>query len=514
MREQYIYDNFPKINFVKNTREQLELSPINIDLLRKQAGSLDAKVAKSAQNELIRQWDLKPESDSLSAESVDINDQLSIFSEKEQKVMFDNMVAIQLTEGCNGNCNFCMFGDKKGVDAKYSFESLNNLFHNKHEMMSNNSFVLYWNSDPFDYRDGKYTFVDVYKLYRDKLPNNFQYISTAMPRGGTHDFIQFMSYLITEDEKLKGTGANRQPIRISISKQNIQRVEGTLLMLTNTLLDSGHSLSDVNNFYNTHLTTVGRFNNWILPLGPNIKNADDIKDTFSTACRDGVVISPKSVQAVMMTAATIYEPSGQTNLELKKNGELDIPVPMKVRDEVYSRFSFVKKELYTRDHLKYTMLPVIKNADGSEYSLPRILDDKILKLGREVATFVRLIFDYSKINTLQVESPSDPLTEKKLYLKTSAETFKDRREYTQDLISSAEIMLDKDSLSKDEYKKVQYYILLAKVYLTKVDYLVNQIENDKSVETIGIMASTLASVGRDKIDELPAIMKKLELEGK
>lgn len=500
-------NNFPLLNAVSNKREQLELAPIDIDLLRAQAGSQDPQLARVSQRLLRTKWDLDPGQDAKHAHSIDINEQLAPFSSNEMKLMLRNLVSVQLTEGCNGNCPFCLFGTKSGVTAKYSFESLSALFHENSDAMSENPFLLYWDSDPFDYRDGDKSFVDVYQLYRQTLPNNSQYISTAVPRGGEYDFVNFMLYLDSELESEDGINSSIVPVRISSTRQNIQRVEATLLELTNKLLERGRTQLDINSFFDKVLFTVGRFGSFLLPIGPYIKKADDIKNTFSTACRDGVVISPGSCQAIMMTAATIYEPSGQTNIELQP-GQTEPLVPAKIREEQHAKFTFGEKSLTLRTALKQTVLPVIRRADGEEYSLPNKFNDAILKLGREVASLGRLISNFSRIADLNITS-ADASNEKNAFMNVSTEVFRERQNHTQLLISSLEQFSNDASLSPEEREQIQYYTLLTQTHLAKMDFLADQVEQGQSATVVSNMALILSEVGREELDNMPAILNAL-----
>lgn len=499
--------NFPLIDSVRNKREQLKLTSLDIDLLRLQAASVDVSVASVSKRLLRTKWDLSPELDSSRAVSIDIKEQLAPFSSSELRVIFKNLVSIQLTEGCNGNCPFCMLGVKYGVTAKYSFESIRTLFEEYSEEMSDNPFLLYWDSDPFDYRDDDKSFFDVYKLYRQTWPNYSQYISTAIPRGGESDFIAFMVSLASDF--YDGTDTYVSPVRISISQHNIQRVEATLLALSNQLLESGYTQRDINNFYNNTILTVGRFDNFLLPLGPYIKKADDIKDTYSTACRDGVVISPISCQAIMMTAATVYEPSGQKSMELLP-GQVTSFVPVKMREEHYAKFIFGETSILLRTQLKQTMLPLIKQDNGSEYSLQNAFDDAILKLGREVASLTRLISNLSRIADLPICTPNIK-EEKDVFTQVSIQVFRERQAYTEVLIESAERLQKDNSLSDEERKQIQYYVLLAQTHLAKMNFLANQVELGRPISTLSKMASVLADVGRDDLERLPLIFNELSI---
>lgn len=500
-------NSFPLINTLSTKREQLELASIDIDVLRVQTGSQDVQLADTAARLLRTKWDLDPVQDAQNAKSIDIREQLDSYSANERKAMFRNLVAIQLTEGCNGNCPFCLFGTKTGVTAKYSFESLSALFDENANVMSENPFLLYWDSDPFDYRDGDKRFVDVYKLYRQTMPRSSQYISTAMPRGGEDDFINFMLYVAFEVKDEGAAYYHVVPVRLSLTKQSIQRVEATLVAMTNRLLERGYTQEDINTLYGKVISTVGRFDNFLLPIGPYIKKADDIKNTFSTACRDGVVLSPGSAHAIMMTAATIYEPSGQTEIELKP-GKTEMFIPMKIREELHAKFPFGEKSLFQRTQQKQTMLPMIKHADGREFTLPDAFDNMILQSGREVASLSRLIANFARLEGLPVHVP-DALREKATFIRVSTEVFRERQNYTRALIQSMQQFCANGALPAEKRRQMEYYILLTQSHLAKMDFLAFHAEQGQSVDVISKMAIVLTEVGRRDLDKLPAILSAL-----
>jgi len=505
MVERAQLNDFPILESISQKREDLGLVEIDIDLLRAQSGSEDPPTAIHAQRVLKQKWDLNPEFDTNNAETVDINQILSQFSENEQKILFENMVGVQLTEGCNGACPFCLFGSKKGVDAKFSFKSLKTFFTENTELISGHPFVLYWDSDPFDYKDGENSFVDVYKLYHQADPHNDHFISTAIPRGGEDNFITFMTYLAIEQKK--STKDLIAPVRISITEQNIQRVEATMMRLIYRLRQMNFADSEIHSLITNNIEIVNRFDDFLLPIGNSINQADEIKDTYSTACRDGVILSPRGAEAIMFTAATIYEPSGQKNIPLIP-GKADGQIPKKVRDEQYAIWRSRSVNLDERIIQKRTITPIIKHENDQPYSLSDPIDDFTLKLGREVATYNRLVSNFSKVSWLGEQSSSTYGVESK-FLQVSAQHFRERQMYTEKLVNSAECFAQKKHLSSDKESQIKYYILLTKVYLAKMDFLANQVELGQSSITISNMAYLLARVGKDTIDQLPELLDKL-----
>jgi hypothetical protein len=205
-------------------REELGIQPLNIDWLRAQAGSQDPQKAAEAKRKLSILWEIQPERDAKNARTENLLEQFERFSEDERRLILTNLVGLQLTEGCNGGCYFCLFGAKKGVTVKYSFSSIKAFFE-KYGDIVNQNMGLYWDSDPFDYRDtdeqgNLRTFVDVYQVFREKQPETHHYISTSIPKGGGDDFIKFMLYAFEEDRLRKQAGKN-PVLTIRISWVNI-----------------------------------------------------------------------------------------------------------------------------------------------------------------------------------------------------------------------------------------------------------------------------------------------------
>lgn len=513
MIEQEEPAKFAFIGSIRNRREQLHLPMLDIDQLQDQANGPISDLAEKAQRLLRIKWDLDPLKDSLQARSVNILEQLSVFSRTEIETMLQNIVALQLTEGCNGNCAFCAFGKKDGVTEKYSFDSLRAFFETYASILSNRPFLFYWDSDPFDYRDGPHSFVDVFSIYGQmSSPDNYHYVSTALPRGSELDFLNFMFYIAANRVMKDEDGKPHIHLRFSLAQHNIQRVEAVINKLTQALATEGYGPQDIDQLYNEVFSTVDRSDdNLLLPIGPFIHRADDIRDTYSTLCRDGAVIAPRSCSAVMMTAPTIYEPSGQKSVPLVP-GQAETQIPTYVREEYYATFRFGETSLVVRTKRRQTMLNPITHPDGNEYSLPDEFEDVSLKLSREVASMSRLIMDFSKIAWVEVQS-TDPLQAKTVYLRVATETFKERTRHTQELLSRAEQHCGSGATAGENLEKLQHYIFLTKVHIAKMGFLASQVEKGLPMLIVSIMANILRQVGRNEIDKLPKIFDGLTILG-
>lgn len=503
MSEGLNYDNFPPLKNIQEQRRNLGLEQLDVDLLRRQAGSQDPALSGKAKLELHRKWELAPSKDARNAPTVDLMKQLENYSEEERKIMFSQLAGIQLTEGCNGNCYFCYTGKKKGVEAKYSFDSVT-AFLKKYESLFPASVGLYWDSDPFDYREGVHNFTDIYKAWREIRSKEFQYISTAMPRGGEEDFIDFIEYAISEHSRKKDVVLT---VRVSVAKHNIERVEAVFNKLTEDLAKNGFSDKEINNFYDACVEIEGRFK--IYKVGPLINGQEHIRDVQTPACRDGVIVSPRALKAIMMVVPTIFEPSGEKDVELV-SGKVNERTPANVKDWDYSGFPLTTSLLSERIKGGYVMLPPIKIYSGEEYKLANGVDDLTLGLGRETVSVGKLIIDLTKLPLL---TKNESLAQS--YLKTTASVFLERRKRTEGLIKAAESLVSNGKLIKAETEKIKFYILLTKTYLAEMDFLVRQIEDGQPIETITAVATVFRQVGRNQVAELPKIINGLtEIKGR
>lgn len=494
LAEQDNYYSYPRI--FERRREEFGLKELDVDSLTMLAASQDSVVAEQAQKHLEEKWALAPDKDVERAPSVDLMEQLSQYTEKERRLIISQTMALQLTEGCNGGCPFCFLGIKKGVSAKYSFESIVAFFRQHGDQLSK-SLLLYYDSDPFDYRDGKHSFVDVYRAWRKVKPGERHFISTAIPRGSGDDFVEFMRSAINERKKEQRRG-NPQPmvgVRISLAKHNAQRVEAVIKRLTRTLLKDGHSQRSIDNFYREHLEVGVRFSDKVHLIGPLIERHDDVRDIFSLGCGDGVVLSPGACRARMITVPTVYEPSGEKVVELLP-GQADKQTPL-LRRAI--NFTTLREDDLLKNS-KRVILPSIKTYDGQEYELTADpCENLVLKLGRETASIGRLIKALSGLGLF-------PL---KRRLGVIAEEFRERQVKTQEQIARAATLVEQGSLSEAETEKLKFYILLTETYLTEMDFLADQIEAKQQNRVIGAMALVFRQIGREQVKELPKIMQGL-----
>ena len=432
--------------------------------------------------------------------SINILEQISAYSENELKILLSQLTGLQLTDGCNGRCPFCFLGTKKGVTSKYSFESIK-MFMNKYSKYMPGTTALYWDSDPFDYVDGSFTFTDVYTVWDTLKPNDRKYVSTAIPRGDENSFINFIEHQFVAYLNKKEPLPLR--IRLSLSKFNIQRVELVFKEIIR-LLEKKYPKLLISKFLRKHIVLASTFDDEVVTIGGLIEQHDDIKDIFTPACKDGTAISPKSIKAVMVTIPTKYEPSGQKQIEL---------IPKKVENLVPHYHHIIDHSgFFTKDSLEkklitgQVMLDIIRKHDGSIFNLENKIDNVILKMAREIASVGRLIIDlsfiYSHPKTIQ---KSEEL--KKQYLKIVAHTYLERRKNIMKLIETSEVMLDTVGGSKKA--ELQYYKFLTSIYLKKLDYLVELIKSTTSIYKLSTTADLLSQIEGGYANKIDTIINGL-----
>lgn len=484
-------------NIFDKTREDLYFNEekLNIKQLIAKSGSQDPETAQNAQNILNKKWNLKPEQSALNAKTVDLMAQLETFSETDTKRIISQLESIQLTEGCNGNCNFCFLSTKKGVEAKFSLDSIKK-FLNKYSELIPNDIIFYESSDPFDYKDGDHNFTDIYKAWKEIKPDYGLSITTSIPKGSQNDFIDFVKYDIKQQYYLNDEKNKNFALRISVSKQNFLRVEETFNLLFKELFNDGYSLDEIQTY--TNLITINPLYNYvgIRNLGRLIKNHDDISDINSPAYTDGIVISPQKIIGIYLTVPTIYRPSGQEEILIDIHNTNCIP--QKTSYAYNTGGVNNDNNLSIRNiNQKYTMINVAKNDKGKEINLPNKIDNFVLKLGRESTSIGKLIKDFSSLTHI-----NNPDTEIVKYVKVATEVYKKRRINTRKQISETKKYCRKNILPISESEKLEFYILLAEVSLTKMDFIADMVKAGKSLRTIEHVADTLKSIGKRNLSIL------------
>ena len=152
---------------------------------------------------------------------------LKEFSKHRLKIIMENTVAIQLTEGCSTGCPDCGLEAKKGVKDFIPFRLLKRLFSEYSDELSNNCEMLYYASEPFDYRDKKYSYEDVHKLFVARTGHN-PWVTTAVPKGKERMILEHILF----HNRLRVMHGNIRFIdRISIMQSNYHRINDALMQV-------------------------------------------------------------------------------------------------------------------------------------------------------------------------------------------------------------------------------------------------------------------------------------------
>lgn len=339
---------------------------IDVDKLLVIAGSVDPEVRLRALDQLDKYWNSQPMVDANDKEVIvgDLLEEIEKLPEKLRKDFLENLVAIELTRGCNGGCFFCNYGRKRGVTHKFNFVSIGK-FLDKYGSNINEDAkwaTLHLNSDPLDYKDGSKRFVDVYRLAKEKCPKIVEHISTALPPGTEKDFINLV--LAVVDDHFHDTNISK--IRVSISTHNAKRIEATLkvieAMLTTKFSKGGMNGEEVTREVLNSLISIDIRSDeiGIKNVGSVYKKQENGSDLSSPVCNDGTVLSVDQTRCVAMVASTSLDTSGQIDLPVENHRVI-------TRDSLWSYL--VQEGDYKRlkEHLEYNsvlMQPIVMS-DGT-----------------------------------------------------------------------------------------------------------------------------------------------------
>lgn len=465
-------------------------------LLQKIALSEDAADAKKAQRLLRQHYDLLPRKEAEQIEVVDLMEQLAAYDSQTIQQIIKHLAGIQLTEGCNGKCAFCLFGKKEGVSKQYSFDSIKQFFLTYYDAIKDSKMSIshYWDSDPFDYQDGEHGYTAVYDMWRKLFPNKYLYISTVIPKGSIDEFKTFYKYLFTAQEEIP---AGSITVRLSIGKHNFLRVQSLISEIETEYRAAGVTEEQLQHFYSRYFVFSKRSDTNVLPLGNQIAQHDDMKDSLSPACRDGTVLAPGAIDAIMMTAATVYEPSGQANVPIKPNAHVQ-EVPESVHVDGYT-LAQTPEVLPMKLSQKNILLPPIRKAGQKE---KLVLNDPVenfkLHLGRQI-----LSIDLALRQVLRLDST---LTEDETY-----ERFIDRVSVElADTSTNAQLFIDTVAqyLEENPNEMLEYYVAILELRLTQIAFLSN-LYLTISTKEIRFVLYIFELITKDNYRAIPQIFEQL-----
>jgi hypothetical protein len=509
------YHDTHNIDVLTSWREGKDFSPINLAQLKMQAGSSDIETSKEARRKLMQYFDLSPERSANQAETIDLMEAFGSFPEEIQQKILSGVVGIQLTEGCNGRCAFCMFGKKKGVEAKFSYDSIREFlktYGSKMRSEDKTGIFQYWDSDPFDYQDGEKRYKDVYQDWRKNLPDRLVTVSTTIPKGSVEDFIDFTDMLFekfrSHEDDPEHTADEPCKIRVSVGNHNIQRVESVMKEIKQQWISKGFSEDQTQRFLRKHITISPRLDDKLVSLGDQIGDHDDFADVSSPVCEDGVVITPKGFHAVTMTAATIYQPSGEYRMSITPTMDSRL-IPKRLNIGYFQGMHFMG-HLAGRVELGQVLFP--QPIQNGRFLLEIDLQDEsenfAFKLGRWCFSLNGMIKDISDLEYARdaIQTPDDI---KRKFLELCSHHVRSRTKEISQTISHARELATKESddPAKD---KLEYYAVLTEVYQKKIELITKMIDDNVEMKLIVAVANALKEVTKENVTRLPEVITNLQ----
>ena len=492
-------------------RNKLGLKELDRVKLVSESGSLNPVKKKLAQRKLSQYFDLSPEKMSQEAKTVDMVVMFEKFPKKLRKKILNDLVAFQLTEGCNGMCPFCLFGAKKGVESKFSFDSICSFLDKyKEDLRSWGGATIthYWDSDPFDYTDGEHSYVDVYKEWRKHFQDKRVYISTTVPKGGVENFRKFTNRLfdnfVAFSRDQDGAKKDACEMRISVAKHNVQKVEAVMKELVDDWKQRGHTNEEISAFLSTHIVFSPRLDEDVSRLGPQIADHDDIYDSSSPSCEDGTLLTPSGIEAISMTAATIFEPSGQHNIRITPETSVGL-IPHHLPKLEYQG-CYYANHILDRTKYKQVLLPLVTKSGSSTelLSLPNHEDDVVFKLGRWCVSLGGIVADISSL-TKWAWAIATPTETKDEYLKLCSSDIRKNSSEIRDFITEAQRLSELPE-NIDINDKLEFYSLLGDVRLQTAEFIAGLIDSGTKLSLISSTAAALGEINKENVNNLSEIL--------
>ena len=303
---------------------------------------------------------------------VSLDDCLTGFSSAEKGILAENLAFLQLTEGCTVGCSFCGVSAARKVSSSFSLESLVK-FGKEVPGKMNRLSTLYYASDPFDWIDGDYTYLDLSPLW-GTYTSGVPYMSTSLPLGAEFSVLRFLEANYHLYNQGKDAASVRQ-IRFSRTSHNAARVD----TIFSVLEQRGVSKDFLSTMQINDLTKQDsiRKNGHLI----HHPDRDPLADAWGISCQDGVYISPgQGVRAGIVEACTRASPTGLFTGPLEP-GRMTIPVE---RFTGSSEYEHPGTAIYGR--LSFSLIP---EAEVMEVRNGKITDRHVYpSIRRDIKTFL------------------------------------------------------------------------------------------------------------------------------
>lgn len=237
---------------------------------------------------------------------------LASFSEAQRKLIFQNVGAIELTEGCSIGCTDCGVSALKGVKDYISPGTVSEIITKYGKEMKGSLELFYYASEPFDYEFEGKNYLDIHEDYRKKTGENLCTI-TALPRGKEVELLE----KIVEEMDLD---FNEKTIKAaSLTKFNYKRVERKLLEsdIPKKINESDYlvNIDSLESFVryindNTRDEPIRDFVNGMKRYNLGTNPDEELADQ-SIGCFHGVLMTPSEIFNLQITTPTKENPTGE-----------------------------------------------------------------------------------------------------------------------------------------------------------------------------------------------------------
>lgn len=285
-------------DFIVSRTEVLEMSPqelVNYFVRLEQEGKLESFLERSAADDALvakisywEKWlgkDHRTLVDRVVKEKKELypgtSDSLPLelekkFNDEELRLIFSNLGAIQITFGCSKGCPLCGLDAVPGVREHIPYSQLANLFQKFGLEVGTHEPLIYWASEPFDYKYEDKTYEDVHQLaveYGDYTPR-----------------------IVTNEKKDKNWLEFLKSGKVA--KYAVSAF--------------GKQEKDVATLRAMRLPIIGVGQEHKTGIGVDAKKGLNSNPRAGVGCQNGVMISPRGLyNIVLSTGLTEKEPQGQ-----------------------------------------------------------------------------------------------------------------------------------------------------------------------------------------------------------
>lgn len=218
------------------------------------------------------------------------------FTPDELQMIMKQLGAVQLTYGCSKGCPFCGVDAIPGVREHIDYSQLANLFQQYGHTFGKNQPLLYWASEPSDYRvqddGGVHTYRDTHQLAVE-FAGYRPYVSTR-----NTDDLEWLEMLGVE------SAGNSRISVYGLGPTAVERAKTAV---------------------SSKVSVVGEGKKHRKGLGKTWTDAaSNDEPSYGIGCRDGVVLTPRGLYNVVLTEVTSEYPQGIAMIPIREIGDGDI----------------------------------------------------------------------------------------------------------------------------------------------------------------------------------------------